>query len=99
MRKNILGLLSLMYMTPFVSHAGAPDSVQEIEHSVSKSQQPISPLQLNALTRIPLGGIEQTILIQGKKESNPVLLFLRGGPGVPIIPFVHDVDPYAKLQK
>jgi len=99
MKRNTLGLLSLLCMTPLVSHAGAPDPVQEIGHSVSKSQQTASRIQLNALARIPLGGIEQAIFVQGTKESNPVLLFLHGGPGVPIIPFVRDVDAHAKLQK
>jgi pimeloyl-ACP methyl ester carboxylesterase len=99
MRKTILGLLSLLYMAPLVSHAGAPDPVQEIGHSVSQSQQPTLRIRRNALARIPLGGIEQAILVQGEKESNPVLLFLHGGPGVPLIPFVRDVDAHAKLQK
>ena len=99
MKRNILGLLALLCMTPLVSHAKAPDPVQEIGHSVSKSQQTTSHIHLNALAHVPLGGIEQAIFVQGAKESNPVLLFLHGGPGVPIIPFMRDVDVHAKLQK
>jgi len=99
MKKNILGLLFLLCMALLVSHASAPDHVQEMGHSISKSRQAISRIRLNALAHIPLGGIEQAILVQGAKESNPVLLFLHGGPGVPIIPFVRDVDAHAKLQK
>lgn len=43
--------------------------------------------------------MNQALLVQGKDESNPVLLFLHGGPGVPIIPFVRDFDVNGKLQE
>ena len=99
MKRNTLKLLSLLCIIPLFSHAGAPNQVQEMGHMVSKPRQAIPCIRLNTLTRIPLGGIEQAIFVQGVKESNPVLLFLHGGPGMPIIPFVRDVDVYAKLQE
>ena len=33
------------------------------------------------LARVPLGGHEQTVLIRGRRVTDPVLLYLAGGPG------------------
>lgn len=40
-----------------------------------------------SIQRLKLGGIDQFILIRGKDVSNPILLFLHGGPGYPQISF------------
>ena len=42
-----------------------------------------------SLERVNLGGSEQSILIRGAKLSNPVLLFLHGGPGMPTMYLAH----------
>lgn len=40
-----------------------------------------------SIEKVELGGLDQSILIRGKDVSNPIMLFLHGGPGYPQISF------------
>lgn len=42
-----------------------------------------SPIGVESLERVTLGGIPQWILVRGWDRRNPILLFLHGGPGFP----------------
>ena len=56
------------------------------------------PGSIAAIETVTLGGVEQTVTLRGVDTSNPVLLFLHGGPGVPSSPWVSWNNFQAELE-
>ena len=52
------------------------------------------PDPVSSLETITLGGWPQSVLIRGRDRSNPVLLFLHGGPGMPAMYLNHAFGEY-----
>lgn len=52
-----------------------------------------------AIETVNLGGFEQTITIRGLDASNPVLLHLHGGPGMPSSPWATWNGYFSELEK
>jgi pimeloyl-ACP methyl ester carboxylesterase len=52
---------------------------------------------IDSLERVPINGVEQWVSIRGQDRAKPVLLFLHGGPGFPMLPFAHSFQtPWEK---
>lgn len=49
----------------------------------------ISSPGVASLERITLGGTPQWVLIRGRNRQNPLVLFLHGGPGMPLMYLAH----------
>lgn len=50
---------------------------------------------MDSVEKIRLGGVEQTVLIQAENPTNPVLLFIHGGPCMPVPGVVSRGQDYA----
>lgn len=53
---------------------------------VIAAAEALPPGGINELRPVRIGGISQWISIQGADRNNPILLFLSGGPGDPMMP-------------
>ncbi len=54
----------------------------------------ILPDSVAVLEKVEIGGIQQWVLIRGQDRSNPILLYLHGGPGNPEMPLAKTAGRY-----
>lgn len=45
-----------------------------------------APEGIESLEAVPIGGMTQWVSIRGLNRDNPVILFIHGGPGTPMMP-------------
>lgn len=86
-------LLCLVISTFFLLYRGYLRSQIKKKTKIANSQG------IESLEEVNLGGVKQWILIRGQDKSNPVLLFLHGGPGQPIIYRARELGVGLKLEQ
>jgi pimeloyl-ACP methyl ester carboxylesterase len=96
LNKKILPIFLLLFLilwtTFFVYH-------KYLQNQFKNQTRILTSEGIDSLEKITLGGIEQWILIRGWDKSNPVVLFLHGGPGAPLFTYARDIGVGAKLEK
>lgn len=86
----LLGMLSFPGMTLGAQEAAPANreipSRDTITARLAELRRIHAPEGIEALEEAPIGGVTQWVSIRGRNRANPVLLFIHGGPGVPMMP-------------
>jgi len=91
-RGRALGLLAaLAWAACPAAHGSAHPAICPRDHgpdprAVIAAAEALPPHGIDELRTVRLGGIPQWVSIRGADPSNPILLFLHGGPGSPTMP-------------
>ena len=89
-------LIVMLALVLFLSATGLGYRALQ-QRNIRAETQIDAPEGIQSLERVELGGIDQWIKIRGHDRSNPILLFLHGGPGITELPVSHLFD--TELEK
>ncbi|MGB6482534.1 MAG: alpha/beta hydrolase [Candidatus Acidiferrales bacterium] len=67
-------------------HAATKGFTTDDARAAIAAAQAIAPGGFNELKTVEIGGIPQWISVRGNNPANPILLFIHGGPGSPMMP-------------
>ena len=85
-RGSIAGLLGAAVLAVTLVGAAPPCHARVDARAAIAAAQAIAPGGIQELRSVEIGGIPQWISIRGSDRSNPILLFVHGGPGSPMMP-------------
>src|SRR6187549_2085777 len=88
MRTCALVLLALAALCPRVEAQECPtgESFEQARAVVRDLQRIVAPAGVDESYTTTIGGIPQWINVRGQDRSNPVILFVHGGPAAPLTP-------------
>mgnify|MGYP001585771511 CR=1 FL=1 len=86
---KIISIVVIVSVIAVLTYSSIEKSKAE-KISIEKSAP--RPDGIESLEQVVLGKEKQWILVRGEKKSNPVLLFLHGGPGSAEISFAREFD-------
>ena len=81
MKTTLIGILATL--------AASLVSAQTPNEVFRSMQTIVTPDGINEQGLVPIGGIPQWISVRGRHQSNPLLLFVHGGPGFTVSPVSH----------
>jgi len=81
----LLGITIVLAVLLWVKSPGTADPIKDLNGKTI-------PGSISVIEKIPLGGLEQTVIIRGADSTKPVMLFVHGGPGSPEFAFLKSTN-------
>lgn len=87
MKSGKLAILVVMISlaAPASAQTPSPQTPEEayvaVRPMIADMQRIVTPEGVQTTERVPLGGMEQWISVRGADRSNPILIYVHGGPG------------------
>ena len=79
----LASLIVLILLIFFGIIRGIIPAVTSASHNIT------SPSGIDLMETVEIGDIQQVLYFRGQDVDNPVILILHGGPGFPLMPFLH----------
>jgi pimeloyl-ACP methyl ester carboxylesterase len=80
----IASLIALIILIFFGIIRGIVPAVTRANHEIT------APSGIDQMEIAEIGGIRQALYFRGQNVENPIILILHGGPGFPLMPFLHE---------
>ena len=88
MKRCLLFSLSFLCFISFIhgQHKDATDSYAKGKAIITDLDKIVAPEGIQESYAVTIGGIQQWIYVRGQDTSNPIILFVHGGPASPVSP-------------
>ena len=87
-RLKLIGILLASFFALILLTLGI---LRGIIPAVTRANHKITtPNGIDQMETVKIGGIQQALYFRGQSTDNPVILILHGGPGFPLMPFLHE---------
>jgi len=77
----------LCLLMPPAAYAQAPDPYAPGKQIIADLQHIVTPGGIEETFAATLGGVPQVVNVRGADRTNPILVYLHGGPGAVEMPF------------
>ena len=88
----IIGIIFISLLIVFINSPGKLPPLKDTQGN--KIQGSISEK-----VWIDVNGIRQGMFIRGENSQNPIVLYLHGGPGTPMLQFITYLEKEVRLEK
>lgn len=89
---SIIGILLIGMLIIWINSPGRLPALKDSQHK-------IIPGAISEKVWIDVNGIKQGMFIRGENPQNPVILYLHGGPGTPLLPFISYLEESERMEK